>query len=135
LDIFSILKLKIIYNFFKQILQPFLLRRLKSDVEKSLLPKKELKVYVGMSKLQREWYTKILLKDIDILNASGKLEKARLMNILMHLRKWYFIFFYYFNFLVQIILIFLMVLNLALLILQINIWLIIVVKWFCWINY
>lgn len=70
-----------------RILQPFLLRRLKSDVERSLLPKKELKVYVGMSKLQREWYTKILLKDIDILNASGKLEKARLMNILMHLRK------------------------------------------------
>ncbi|CAK5077329.1 unnamed protein product [Meloidogyne enterolobii] len=70
-----------------RILQPFLLRRLKSDVEKSLLPKKELKVYVGMSKLQREWYTKILMKDIDILNSSGKVEKARLMNILMHLRK------------------------------------------------
>ncbi|KAL3096922.1 hypothetical protein niasHS_002638 [Heterodera schachtii] len=70
-----------------QILKPFLLRRLKSDVEKSLLPKKELKVYVGMSKMQREWYTKILMKDLEILNASGKLEKARLMNILMHLRK------------------------------------------------
>uniref|UniRef100_A0A183CH16 Global transcription activator SNF2L1 n=1 Tax=Globodera pallida TaxID=36090 RepID=A0A183CH16_GLOPA len=70
-----------------QILKPFLLRRLKSDVEKSLLPKKELKVYIGMSKMQREWYTKILMKDLDILNASGKLEKARLMNILMHLRK------------------------------------------------
>ena len=71
-----------------KILQPFLLRRLKSDVEKNLLPKKELKVFIGMSKLQREWYTKILMKDIDILNAAGRLEKARLMNILMHLRKW-----------------------------------------------
>lgn len=68
-------------------LQPFLLRRIKSDVEKSLLPKKELKIYIGMSKLQREWYTKILMKDIDIVNNAGKIEKARLMNLLMHLRK------------------------------------------------
>lgn len=57
-------------------LRPFLLRRLKSDVEKSLLPKKELKVYVGLSKMQRDWYTKILLKDIDIVNGAGKLEKV-----------------------------------------------------------
>uniref|UniRef100_A0A915DVR7 Uncharacterized protein n=1 Tax=Ditylenchus dipsaci TaxID=166011 RepID=A0A915DVR7_9BILA len=70
-----------------KVLQPFLLRRIKSDVEKSLLPKKELKIYVGMSKMQREWYTKILMKDIDVVNGAGKLEKARLMNILMHLRK------------------------------------------------
>uniref|UniRef100_A0A1I7YKY5 Helicase ATP-binding domain-containing protein n=1 Tax=Steinernema glaseri TaxID=37863 RepID=A0A1I7YKY5_9BILA len=70
-----------------QVLKPFLLRRLKSDVEKSLLPKKELKIYVGLSKMQREWYTKILMKDLDVVNGAGKLEKARLMNILMHLRK------------------------------------------------
>ncbi|CAD6185955.1 unnamed protein product [Caenorhabditis auriculariae] len=70
-----------------QVLQPFLLRRIKSDVEKSLLPKKEVKVYVGLSKMQREWYTKVLMKDIDIINGAGKVEKARLMNILMHLRK------------------------------------------------
>ncbi|CAO4370074.1 unnamed protein product [Caenorhabditis nigoni] len=70
-----------------KVLQPFLLRRIKSDVEKSLLPKKEVKVYVGLSKMQREWYTKILLKDIDVINGAGKVEKARLMNILMHLRK------------------------------------------------
>lgn len=68
-------------------LRPFLLRRIKSDVEKSLLPKKELKIYIGMSKVQREWYTKILMKDIDIVNGAGKMEKARLMNLLMHLRK------------------------------------------------
>ncbi|KAE9547659.1 hypothetical protein FO519_009128, partial [Halicephalobus sp. NKZ332] len=70
-----------------RILQPFLLRRIKADVEKSLLPKKELKIYVGLSKMQREWYTKILMRDIDIVNGAGKMEKARLMNILMHLRK------------------------------------------------
>uniref|UniRef100_A0A158PBN4 Global transcription activator SNF2L1 n=1 Tax=Angiostrongylus cantonensis TaxID=6313 RepID=A0A158PBN4_ANGCA len=69
------------------VLQPFLLRRIKSDVEKGLLPKKEVKIYVGLSKMQREWYTKVLMKDIDVINGAGKVEKARLMNILMHLRK------------------------------------------------
>ncbi|CAJ0943274.1 unnamed protein product, partial [Mesorhabditis belari] len=70
-----------------RVLQPFLLRRIKSDVEKSLLPKKEVKVYIGMSQMQREWYQKILMKEIDVVNGAGKVEKARLMNILMHLRK------------------------------------------------
>ena len=37
------------------VLRPFLLRRLKSDVEKKLPPKKETKIYVGLSKMQREW--------------------------------------------------------------------------------
>ncbi|CAF0763735.1 unnamed protein product [Didymodactylos carnosus] len=70
------------------ILKPFLLRRLKSDVEKKLPPKVETKLYVGLAPLQRQWYTKILMKDIDILNsASGKLDKVRLLNILMQLRK------------------------------------------------
>lgn len=69
------------------VLRPFLLRRLKADVEKALLPKKETKIYVGLSKMQREWYTKILMKDIDVVNGAGKTDKMRLMNILMHLRK------------------------------------------------
>ncbi|XP_028821548.1 SWI/SNF-related matrix-associated actin-dependent regulator of chromatin subfamily A member 5 [Denticeps clupeoides] len=69
------------------VLRPFLLRRIKADVEKSLLPKKEVKMYVGLSKMQREWYTKILMKDIDILNSAGKMDKMRLLNILMQLRK------------------------------------------------
>lgn len=69
------------------VLKPFLLRRLKSEVEKSLLPKKETKIYVGLSKMQREWYTKILMKDIDIVNGAGKIDKMRLLNILMQLRK------------------------------------------------
>merc|ERR1712141_666240 len=69
------------------VLKPFLLRRLKADVEKSLLPKKEMNIYVGLTKMQREWYTKILMKDIDIVNGAGKVEKMRLQNILMQLRK------------------------------------------------
>uniref|UniRef100_A0A8C2AVS0 SWI/SNF related, matrix associated, actin dependent regulator of chromatin, subfamily a, member 5 n=1 Tax=Cyprinus carpio TaxID=7962 RepID=A0A8C2AVS0_CYPCA len=69
------------------VLRPFLLRRIKADVEKSLLPKKETKMYIGLSKMQREWYTKILMKDIDILNSAGKMDKMRLLNVLMQLRK------------------------------------------------
>ncbi|XP_078719155.1 SWI/SNF-related matrix-associated actin-dependent regulator of chromatin subfamily A member 5 isoform X1 [Lampetra fluviatilis] len=69
------------------VLRPFLLRRIKADVEKSLQPKKEVKIYIGLSKMQREWYTRILMKDIDILNSAGKMDKLRLLNILMQLRK------------------------------------------------
>ncbi|KAI4872532.1 hypothetical protein NFI96_016760, partial [Prochilodus magdalenae] len=69
------------------VLRPFLLRRIKQEVEKSLPPKKEVKIYLGLSKMQREWYTRILMKDIDILNSAGKMDKMRLLNILMQLRK------------------------------------------------
>ncbi|GAA5829787.1 hypothetical protein JCM11251_007878 [Rhodosporidiobolus azoricus] len=71
------------------VLRPFLLRRVKMDVEKSLLPKKEINVYVGMTELQRKWYKSILEKDIDAVNGvSGKKEgKTRLQNIVMQLRK------------------------------------------------
>lgn len=71
------------------VLQPFLLRRIKNDVEKSLLPKKELNVYVGMSKMQKKWYKQILEKDLDAVNAENgsKESKTRLLNIVMQLRK------------------------------------------------
>ncbi|RXW13423.1 hypothetical protein EST38_g12430, partial [Candolleomyces aberdarensis] len=72
-----------------KILRPFLLRRVKSDVEKSLLPKKEINIYVGLSEMQRKWYRSVLEKDIDAVNGlTGKKEgKTRLMNIVMQLRK------------------------------------------------
>ncbi|KAG8904542.1 hypothetical protein FRB99_001582 [Tulasnella sp. 403] len=72
-----------------KILRPFLLRRVKSDVEKSLLPKKEINIYVGLSDMQRKWYRSVLEKDIEAVNGlTGKKEnKTRLMNIVMQLRK------------------------------------------------
>lgn len=72
-----------------RVLRPFLLRRVKADVEKSLLPKKEINLYVGMSEMQVRWYQKILEKDIDAVNgAAGNREsKTRLLNIVMQLRK------------------------------------------------
>ncbi|XP_055336791.1 chromatin-remodeling complex ATPase chain Iswi-like [Paramacrobiotus metropolitanus] len=68
------------------VLRPFLLRRIKADVEKRLPPKKETKIYVGLSGMQRELYTKLLMKDLNVLN-SGKGDKMQLLNILMQLRK------------------------------------------------
>ncbi|KAF2758351.1 chromatin-remodeling complex ATPase-like protein [Pseudovirgaria hyperparasitica] len=72
-----------------KVLRPFLLRRVKSDVEKSLLPKKEINLYIGMSEMQVKWYKKILEKDIDAVNGAGgkKESKTRLLNIVMQLRK------------------------------------------------
>ena len=72
-----------------RVLRPFLLRRVKADVEKSLLPKQELNLYVGMAEMQVKWYKKILEKDIDAVNGAGgkKESKTRLLNIVMQLRK------------------------------------------------
>lgn len=71
------------------VLSPFLLRRIKADVEKSLLPKIETNVYVGMTEMQVHWYKSLLEKDIDAVNgAVGRREgKTRLLNIVMQLRK------------------------------------------------
>ncbi|KAJ7760399.1 P-loop containing nucleoside triphosphate hydrolase protein [Mycena metata] len=72
-----------------KILRPFLLRRVKADVEKGLLPKKEINIYVGLTEMQRKWYRSVLEKDIDAVNGlTGKKEgKTRLMNMVMQLRK------------------------------------------------
>lgn len=70
-----------------KILRPFLLRRLKKDVERSLPPKTETKLYIGLSDLQREWYQRVLSKDAMSLNTLGGPGKVRLLNVLMQLRK------------------------------------------------
>jgi len=72
-----------------RLLRPFLLRRLKSEVESALLPKIETKLFVGLSDMQKAWYKKILERDIEVLNATstGKASKVRLLNIVMQLRK------------------------------------------------
>lgn len=71
-----------------KILRPFLLRRVKADVEKNLLPKKEINIYVGLADMQRKWYRSVLEKDIDAVNGlTGKKEgKTRLMNMVMQVR-------------------------------------------------
>ena len=43
-------------------LRPFLLRRLKADVEKGLPPKKETILKIGMSEMQKKYYAALLQK-------------------------------------------------------------------------
>jgi len=64
-----------------------MLRRVKSDVAHDLPPKKETKLFIGLTDMQQQWYTKVLKKDAHELNALGGPDRVRLLNILMQLRK------------------------------------------------
>eukprot|EP00587_Corethron_hystrix_P001491 CAMPEP_0113309202 /NCGR_PEP_ID=MMETSP0010_2-20120614/7346_1 /TAXON_ID=216773 ORGANISM="Corethron hystrix, Strain 308" /NCGR_SAMPLE_ID=MMETSP0010_2 /ASSEMBLY_ACC=CAM_ASM_000155 /LENGTH=1329 /DNA_ID=CAMNT_0000164419 /DNA_START=73 /DNA_END=4062 /DNA_ORIENTATION=+ /assembly_acc=CAM_ASM_000155 len=71
-----------------KILRPFMIRRLKADVAKGLPPKTETLVMVGMSKLQKQLYKKLLLRDIDsVTGNSSQQGKTAILNIVMQLRK------------------------------------------------
>lgn len=70
----------------QSILEPFLLRRVKSEVALDLPKKTELVVYHGMSALQKKYYKAVLMRDHDAFgNEQGS--KNKLLNILMNLRK------------------------------------------------
>lgn len=69
------------------VLRPFMLRRVKKDVACGLPPKKETKLYIGLTAMQQDWYTRILKKDAHELNSLGGPDRVRLLNILMQLRK------------------------------------------------
>lgn len=70
----------------QSVLEPFLLRRIKSEVAADLPKKTELVMYHGMSALQKKYYKAILMKDLEAFtNEQGN--KTRLLNILMQLRK------------------------------------------------
>lgn len=71
-----------------KILRPFMLRRLKADVEKSLPPKKETLLFVGMSAMQKALYKSLLLRDMNtITGGAAGVSKSALQNIVMQLRK------------------------------------------------
>ena len=90
-----------------RVLQPFMLRRLKADAARSLPPKHEIKLFVGMTPLQTEWYRRVLTKDFATISAleranknsgsngssgngsgiNSNTSKMQLLNIIMQLRK------------------------------------------------
>ncbi len=70
-----------------KILRPFMLRRLKIDVEKSLPPKHETILFTGMSVMQKKLYKDILLRDIDVLQGGNGGSHTAILNIVMQLRK------------------------------------------------
>jgi SWI/SNF-related matrix-associated actin-dependent regulator of chromatin subfamily A member 5 len=64
-----------------------MLRRVKKDVAHALPPKKETKLFIGLTDMQVEYYTKILKKESVEINAIGGPAKTALQNVLMQLRK------------------------------------------------
>lgn len=70
-----------------KILRPFMLRRLKADVAKGLPPKTETIIMVGMSRMQKQLYKKLLLRDLDSIAGKAGKNRTAVLNIVMQLRK------------------------------------------------
>uniref|UniRef100_A0A5F9CH63 Chromodomain helicase DNA binding protein 1 like n=1 Tax=Oryctolagus cuniculus TaxID=9986 RepID=A0A5F9CH63_RABIT len=69
-----------------ELLQPFLLRRVKAEVATELPKKTEVVLYHGLSALQKKCYKAVLMKDLDAFE-NGMAKKVKLQNILSQLRK------------------------------------------------
>lgn len=70
------------------LLKPYLLRRVKEDVEKSLPPKEETIVEVALTSLQKQFYRAIYEKNTAFLFKGAKANnQPSLMNVMMELRK------------------------------------------------
>lgn len=70
-------------------IRPYMLRRLKEDVEKSVPPKEETVIEVEMTVLQKQYYRALYEKNIHFLHKGRKrsLDKPSLANLGMQLRK------------------------------------------------
>ncbi|ESO01124.1 hypothetical protein HELRODRAFT_192382 [Helobdella robusta] len=70
-----------------QELEPYLLRRVKKDVEKSLPAKVEQILRVEMTKVQKQYYRWILTKNYKALTKGGKGNITSFVNLVMELKK------------------------------------------------
>jgi superfamily II DNA or RNA helicase len=71
-----------------QVLKPYILRRVKEDVEKSLPPKEETIIEVSLTPIQRQFYRAIYEKNTSFLFKGARASNApSLMNVMMELRK------------------------------------------------
>jgi len=70
-------------------IRPYILRRLKEDVEKSVPPKEETLIEVELTVLQKQYYRALYEKNVQFLhrNAKKALDGPSLSNIVMQLRK------------------------------------------------
>lgn len=73
----------------QQLIGPYLLRRLKEDVEKSIPPKEEIIVEVVPTNVQKQYYRAILDRNREFLmqGVSSRRNVPNLMNVLMEIRK------------------------------------------------
>lgn len=70
-------------------LRPYILRRLKEDVEKSVPPKEETLIEVELTVLQKQYYRALYEKNVQFLHKNKKnaLDGPSLSNLAMQLRK------------------------------------------------
>jgi SNF2 family DNA or RNA helicase len=70
-------------------IRPYILRRLKEDVEKSVPPKEETIIEVELTAAQKQYYRALYEKNVKFLHKNKKtaLDAPSLMNIAMQLRK------------------------------------------------
>jgi len=70
-----------------KILEPFILRRVKKDVEKDLPAKVEQILRVDMSRLQKQYYKYILTKNYNALTRGNKAATISFINLVVELKK------------------------------------------------
>ncbi|KDO33099.1 hypothetical protein SPRG_01911 [Saprolegnia parasitica CBS 223.65] len=68
-------------------LRPYMLRRVKEDVEKSIPPKEETIIDVELTTMQKKYYRAIFERNRAYLNQGSNIAVANLMNVEMELRK------------------------------------------------
>lgn len=72
----------------QDVIRPFMLRRMKKDVEQGLPPKREKIIRVPLSSVQLRYYKAILTRNYDTLNANATTNKVQsLLNICVELKK------------------------------------------------
>uniref|UniRef100_A0A6B2KW73 Uncharacterized protein n=1 Tax=Arcella intermedia TaxID=1963864 RepID=A0A6B2KW73_9EUKA len=72
----------------QELLKPYLLRRMKEDVEKSIIPKEETIIEVELTRLQKKYYRSILEGSVGHLTKTPRSSHLPcLMNVMMQLRK------------------------------------------------
>ncbi len=69
------------------LIQPYLLRRMKEDVEKSVPPKQETIVEVELTAVQKQYYRALYEQNTEFLMQGGIRNGPSLMNLAMELRK------------------------------------------------
>lgn len=72
-----------------EMIRPYILRRLKEDVEKSVPPKEETLIEVELTVLQKQYYKALYEKNVGFLHKPGRkaLDGPSLNNLAMQLRK------------------------------------------------
>lgn len=70
-----------------ELIRPYILRRLKEDVEKSVPPKEETLIEVELTVLQKQYYRALYEKNVQFLHKNKALDGPSLNNLAMQLRK------------------------------------------------